>query len=267
MKTIIAPIDFSEASSNAVSFAAEMCKRSSANLVVVNILVKGVTEEQATARLKDMVSGLKKSFGSELSCEWLVERGTFITTLKKIVQARRPDLIVMGTKGASGLKRVLIGSNTVNVIAKTKVPVFVIPDEARFENFLRKGKNRIVLATDLNELKNEDAVDILKEIALLMINPKLRVVSVRPKNTKLDFHATMERRALLSIFQPEIQSEWSTVFSSNVMRGINFYLKTHKDTGLLAMIARDSGTLIQRHYSREMASHTHFPLLVMHDAK
>ena len=46
--------------------------------------------------------------------------------------------------------------------------------------------------------------------------------------------------------------------------GINFYL--NMDAGLIAMIARDSGHLIQKHYTREMASHTHLPLLVLHDA-
>ena len=178
-----------------------------------------------------------------------------------------PDLIVMGTKGASGLKRILIGSNTVNVISKTKVPVLVIPEVARFKNFLKKGKNRIVLATDLDSLENEDALDILKEIALLIIEPKVRVLSVRPKNTDLSYLKRMERDALLSLFNPEIESERVTVFSSNVIGGINFYLNKNTDTGLLAMIARDSGNLIQKHYTREMASHTHFPLLVLHDAK
>jgi nucleotide-binding universal stress UspA family protein len=55
-----------------------------------------------------------------------VVQGSLINTLKKIIEAQQPDLIVMGTKGASGLKKILIGSNTVNVIANTKVPVLVI---------------------------------------------------------------------------------------------------------------------------------------------
>ena len=174
----------------------------------------------------------------------------------------------MGTKGASGLKRILIGSNTVKVIAKTTVPVLVIPEVARFENFARKGKNRIVLATDLELLENEDALNILKEIALLIIEPKVRVLSVRPKNTVVPHLKRMERDFLLAFFSPEIQSERMTVFSSNVISGINFYLNEKaKDTGLIAMIARDSGLLIQKHYTREMASHTHLPLLVLHDAK
>jgi nucleotide-binding universal stress UspA family protein len=268
MKIILAPVDFSDASTNSVSFAAELSKRSSARLVIVNILQKGEDEHETKVKLKSLESDLKKSFDSDLNCESLLAHGSLIPTFKKIIAVQQPDLIVMGTKGASGLKKILIGSNTVNVISNTKVPVLVIPEVARFGNFFSKGKNRIVLATDLDSLENEDAINILKEIALLIIEPKIRVLSVRPKSKKLSGVKRMERDLLLSFFYLVIESERVTVFSGNVIGGINFYLnKKNSDTGLLAMIARDSGHLIQKHYTREMASHTHLPLLVLHDAK
>jgi nucleotide-binding universal stress UspA family protein len=266
MKTIIVPVDFSDASTNALAFAAELSKRASAHLVIVNIVEDDKDEKEVNERLKELKSRMSVSFSSDVDCEFSVVHGTSLTeALKQIIETREPNLIVMGTKGASGLKKILIGSNTVNVIAKTRVPVLVIPEEASFENFYKKGKNRIVLATDLEAIENDEALDLLKEIALLIIEPKIRVLSVRPENTDLDYLKQMERNALLSVFKPEIESERSTVFSSNVLRGLNFYLDTHEDTGLVAMIARDSGHLIQKHYTREMASHTNLPLLVLHD--
>ena len=267
MKTIIAPIDFSDASANALSFAAELSKRAAARLIVINILQKGEAEEETKNKLKSIASDLKKSFGPGLNCEWSLEHGNFITSLKKIITAQQPDLIVMGTKGASGLKKTLIGSSTVKVLANTKVPVLVIPEVARFENFLAKGKNRIVLATDLDLLENEQALEILREIGMLISGSRISVLSVRPENTSLPDLKRMERDFLLSFFTPEIETERITVFGSNVINGINFYLNKNEDSGLIAMIARDSGHLIQKHYTREMASHTHYPLLVMHDAK
>jgi nucleotide-binding universal stress UspA family protein len=268
MKSILAPVDFSDASINSASFAAELSKRSSARLVIVNILQKGEDENETKNKLKSLESDLKKSIDLNLNLESFLAHGNLITTLKKIIGVQRPDLIVMGTKGASGLKKILIGSNTVNVISKIKVPVLVIPEVARFENFIYKGKNRIVLATDLEILENEKALDILKEIALLIIEPKIRVLSVRPKNTSLPNLKRKERDFLLSVFNPEIESERVTIFSSGVISGINFYLSQRDtDTGLIAMIARDSGHLIQKHYTREMASPTHLPLLVLHDTK
>ena len=267
MKTIIAPIDFSDASANALSFAAELSKRAAARLIIVNILQKDEGEKETKSKLKSVESDLKKSFGPGLNCESTVAHGNLITALKKIIAAQQPDLIVMGTKGASGLKKILIGSNTVNLLANTKVPVLVVPESARFENFLNEGKNRIVLATDLDLLENEQALEILREIGMLINESKISVLSVRPENTSLPDIKRMERDFLLSYFTPEIETERITVFGSNVINGINFYLNKNEDSGLIAMIARDSGHLIQKHYTREMASHTHYPLLVMHDAK
>ena len=98
-----------------------------------------------------------------------------------------------------------------------------------------------------------------------MSNPKVRVLSVRPQKTSLPDAKRMYRDFLLSFFEPEIKGERATVFSGNVVQGINFYLNEHSDTGLLAMIARNSGHLIQKHFTREMASHTHLPLLILHE--
>ncbi len=265
MKTIVAPIDFSEASNNALLFAAELSKRTSANLVAVHVMQEGGDEEETNKKLELLNAYLHKTFGSELPCETVAMQGSFVGTLKGLIGLHQPDLIVMGTKGASGLKKILIGSNTVKVLSNVKEPVLVIPETARFDRFIKAGKSRVVLATDLEELNNEDALDILKDIARLIIDPMIKVISVRPEKKDLDDGKRMERNALVSRFRPEIPAEWATIFSNSVMGGINFYLNKHQDTGLVAMIARDTGHLVQKHYTREMASHTHYPLLVMHD--
>jgi nucleotide-binding universal stress UspA family protein len=98
MKTILAPVDFSEASINSLSFAAELSKRASARLVVVNIIREGEGEEDSKNMLNSIESDLKKSFGSDLTCESSFAHGDLITVLKKIIAVQKPDLIVMGTK-------------------------------------------------------------------------------------------------------------------------------------------------------------------------
>lgn len=267
MNTVFAPVDFSDASINALSFAAELSIRASARLVVISVLEKDEDEELAKRKLMLIESDLKNNLGAGLKWEAVLATGKFMATLIKLIKVQQPDLVVMGTKGASGIKRILVGSNTVKVIAKTKVPVLVIPELARFEDFLRKGKNRVVLATDLEVLENEQTLGILKEISMLILSPKIRVLSVREKNSELSDLKKIERDFLLSFFNPEIESERVTIFSNDVISGINFYLNDNFDCGLLAMIARDSGTLIQKHYTREMAARTELPLLILHDAK
>src|SRR5215813_13955078 len=111
MKTILAPVDFSEASVNALSFAAELSKRASARLFVINILSSQDNDELTRNKLKAIESDLQKSFGSGLKCELSLAHGELVPALKKVIATQQPDLVVMGTKGASGLRGVLIGSN------------------------------------------------------------------------------------------------------------------------------------------------------------
>ena len=66
MKTILTLLDFSEASTNALSFAAEISKRTSARLVIINIVQNGGDEEETKNRLKIIEADLRKSFDSDL---------------------------------------------------------------------------------------------------------------------------------------------------------------------------------------------------------
>lgn len=265
MKTIIAPIDFSPTSLNALSFATELSRRSGARLVVLNST--NDDGDESKSKMQSVESDLKKKFGEDLNCEFTVLPGNLISALGQVNSTIKPDLIIMGTKGASGLRKILIGSNAVNVLSEIKIPTLVVPDNAKFENSIRKGKNRVVLATDLELLNNEKCVDILKEISLFIEQPKVRILSVRPANTQLPELKRIERSFLLSVFQPEIESKSVTVFSDGVLEGINYYLNKKDDCGLIAMIANDNGSLFEKHYTREMASHSDLPLLVLHDAK
>lgn len=267
MKTIVTPVDFSSSSVNALEFAAELAKRTSARLLIIHALQNREDEDEAERKLKATQAELKKTFGAGLKTEIALRRDNLVAVMKKIIASQDPGLIVMGTKGATGLKRILIGSNTVNVMVKTKFPLLVIPEAARFKNYVRKGKSQIVLAADLKGPENENNLDILKQIALMIIEPKIKVLNVRPKKTKLNDLAESERHWLLSFFKPEIESERITVFSNDVISGINYYIKKHEDVKLVAMIARNSGLLLEKNYTRAMASHTHLPLLILHDRK
>ena len=93
----------------------------------------------------------------------------------------------------------------------------------------------------------------------------MRVLNVRPKNSRLNPIAILERDALLSHFSDKMESKRITVFSDDVIEGINFYIEKKGDVGLLAMINRDSGAIIQKHFTHKMASQVELPLLIIPD--
>ncbi len=67
MKTILAPVDFSDASVNALSFAAELAKRASARLILINIIQKNEVEDDAKNMLNSIESESKKKHRSKFT--------------------------------------------------------------------------------------------------------------------------------------------------------------------------------------------------------
>jgi nucleotide-binding universal stress UspA family protein len=265
MTNIFIPIDFSETSTNALLYAGEIAKRANAKLIILNVLQKGENKEEVLASLQEAATTLKQTLNHEIDFSSHIGENDLVSSINEINVAFAIDLIVMGTNGASGLKKIFIGSNTVNVIGKIKIPVLVVPGNAHYEDYVHTGKNRIVLATDLQELGKECTLDILKEIGMLFHAPQLVVLNVRPEKTALPLYKKIERDFIMSLFRPEIETTRATVFSKNIINGIKLYLDQKTDTGLVAMVAKETGAFLEKHYTKEMASYADMPLLVLHD--
>jgi len=77
------------------------------------------------------------------------------------IDKKKPDLVVMGTTGASGLKEMIIGSNTSTIVEKAKCPVIAVPEKKIFSAI-----KSITYATNYN-LTDIYALEKLVEIAKL----------------------------------------------------------------------------------------------------
>ena len=91
------------------------------------------------------------------------------------------DLIVMGTKGATGAKEFFFGSNTIRIIKKMKhCPVLIIPDEY---NFIEP--KQIAFPTDFNRFYSDKELRPLKNLAELY-NSKIMPVCILSKDKLSD---------------------------------------------------------------------------------
>lgn len=148
MKKILVPVDFSEASVNALRVAAQLAVRSDAGMYLLHVnemapYVIPVSEyaytssavdveeydKEAENRIKNLKADLlNEARFSKLDIETGVREGLMIPVLRSIIEEEGIDLIIMSTLGASGWKEVFIGSNTERVIRHAACPVLVIPD-------------------------------------------------------------------------------------------------------------------------------------------
>ena len=92
------------------------------------------------------------------------------------------DLIIMGSRGTSGLEEMLVGSNTEKVVRNSNVPVLVIKQEV--ENF--KIEN-IVFASNFDQKSKVTFQNILDFTALF--NSRLHLLKI---NTIHNFETTKE---------------------------------------------------------------------------
>ncbi len=85
-------------------------------------------EREAWEGLKPL---LAQATASELEAEALVRRGeAAYRVILEEAEKRRPDLIVMGRRGGTGVSRLLLGSATARVIGLSPVNVLVVPRDA-----------------------------------------------------------------------------------------------------------------------------------------
>jgi nucleotide-binding universal stress UspA family protein len=73
--------------------------------------------------------------GNEIKPKLFKSNGTVIESVVSLTTIENPDLIIMGTHGASGYRPGFIGSNTYGVLKHSPCPVLTIPPRRKFNSF------------------------------------------------------------------------------------------------------------------------------------
>lgn len=139
MKKIIVPIDFSEHSEYALEAASNIARKFGSELIVLHmlelsnaILTAGndSLNEEAVFYLKlaeqKFETFLDKSYLEDIEVTPIIKHFKVWSEVNDVANEHDVNLIVMGSHGASGIKEVLVGSNTEKVVRHSDIPVLVI---------------------------------------------------------------------------------------------------------------------------------------------
>lgn len=143
MKKILVPTDFSEQAENALKVAAQLARTHNAEIYLLHILEIPLHEVDAMNSQSDLPEAVffmklaHKKFENILNRDYLegvtihetvdfheIFKGVFHSCKKHDI-----DLVIMGSNGVSGLKEMLIGSNTEKIVRTSETPVLVVKKE------------------------------------------------------------------------------------------------------------------------------------------
>lgn len=165
MKNILVPVDFSEPSKVAARYALKLAEayQYKIHLFCVRDLQVGPhalsrkykLEKQVYRNTRQegmaFVRELQSLSDSDIQIDFISKSGSPVhLVIEQYVKLNHIDFIIMGTHGASGMKKIMLGSNAADVINFSSVPVLVVPQKAEF-----KGIKSIVYASDLTRMEEE----------------------------------------------------------------------------------------------------------------
>ncbi|MFN8348093.1 MAG: universal stress protein [Spirosomataceae bacterium] len=205
MKKILVPTDFSGFAQTALEVAADIALKTGATITLLHANEKVVMatpmaeyylyDKAIEEEYLDMVNeGLKKTLSeiadngkfARVKIDTAVIGGGMAGVIEEFVKDHVIDLIVMGTRGVSGMEEFFIGSNTEKVIRRTKCPVLAVPgpvksfDKIVFPTTLKNdqvgalstlaelqdifpGKVVLLYLNNPSQLENDQAIEARKE--------------------------------------------------------------------------------------------------------
>lgn len=173
MKSILVPIDFSKQAEYAAKVATKIAKQTNAKILLLHMLElpTGVIDPSSFGNSSNTPTALlflkrarekfeefkERSFFEGIEVEDSVLFHKAFDGIIDESKNHNSDLIVMGSKGTSGLEEMLVGSNTEKVVRNSEVPVLVVKED--MENF--KIKN-IVFASNFKDNNKNSFPKILE---------------------------------------------------------------------------------------------------------
>jgi nucleotide-binding universal stress UspA family protein len=142
IRRILAPTDFSSYSKQAVDYAATLARQSGAQMTLIHVIESFPYSVTDTFNIVDHRRALERTAGSLLE-NWRRELArkdlpvkTHLTSgvpyeeILKRARREKADLIVMGTRGRTGVPHFLLGSVAEKVVRLSVCPVLTVPGGA-----------------------------------------------------------------------------------------------------------------------------------------
>jgi len=250
---VVLPTDFSKNAWHAIKYATFLFEHSPCTFIIIHAhqigssgLISAINKERETrlheitykeserkiSKIVNHLNTLNKVPGHQF--EGLIVADSLLNTIGREVIDKDVDYIIMGTQGASGLKEIFLGSNTVNVIKNINFcPVIAIPNSYDFASF-----NEILFATNFKHLYQRVELQPLLDLAKLR-KSLIKVIHITEER-ELNEEQKNLKKLLLNLLGGENSVFEESDYHPNIALKLN-ELTEKKNAGLLAMINSQHG--------------------------
>lgn len=277
MKTILVPTDFSAPAKKAALWALYLARTTNANLTLCHALqVPGVlpiedlaanpldeyvllheaAEEQLQSQVLDLQDNTPALHLDAVRIDAVVSAGSVTEVVRSIVTERKASLVVMGMVGTGLMKRLLLGSNSQQMINLGAFPVLLVPAKG-FHAVVHK----IAFATDLSM----GDIEIIHSLSRFAAPFHAEILLVHVSGGKI-------KQTDLDKFLTEVSSKvnyskiyYRVVEENDVDKGLDWIARNGL-ISIFAMVHRRKSfpaNLLSGSHTQELSRNIEIPLLVL----
>lgn len=276
MKHILLPTDFSANAYNAICYAVQLYKNEACKFYLLHtytpttissgqamdtysaLKIQEIEKENAETGLQKVKEKIVKEFNNNKhSFTTLSAFNLLLPEMKTIIEENDIELVIMGTKGATGAKEIFLGTNTMFAIKKIKCPVLAVPSRFKFQK-----PKEILFPTDYKVEKSNRYLEFIRELCGIN-NSKLHFLNAyysRPlaeeqKRVKVFLDAFFIDNAH-AFYVGEDQDLIEVIKAFEVENKINFLIMIHNKHSFFE-------NLLFTPIINKMVYHTNVPFLVI----
>jgi len=276
-KKILVPIDFSSDAEHALQFALELSKKLKSEISLfhsyaipvyatdIPLAMPDISELEKVAM--DGLTMLKNKYQSlypDSKIGMYITEGFAEDAISGAVEKIQADLIVMGTKGASGLREALIGTVTAAVIEQANCPVLAVPPLVKWTDI-----KKIVYATSYEESDFGHVETVIHFARALNASLTLLHISTGKYDRIFEFDAIQRYKERLEEETDFHNISIKLLVEEDVFHAISNYTDEVK-ADMIAMNLRSRSfmqKLFERSLTKRMVYHTHIPLFAFRSEK
>lgn len=273
MKKIICPTDFSPTANNAIEYGAKLAQIMKAKMEILHVqllsaalpIISGLEAIQSISEITDVLQKMcdEVSHTFNIRCDYSLE--TTIKTLEKTISEKveEHNLIVMGTNGKDDEYQHIFGTNSYEVVKKSKSPVLIIPEGVKYRTI-----KKVVFAWDYS---NDNKVSLFQLKNLFKeLNPEIIFLHISKEKTPIsDDVFRVFKEQIYSYLGEKEDITFERIFADDpetFPRLIDNYMIESR-SNLLAITYYDRGLLRNIFHgtvTKSLSEIASYPLLTMH---